>query len=148
MTLPHDATRPIGVYYATREGHSRHVAEHVSAALRARGLAVILANVADDGYRVLFDELGMVIAIASVHGGKHEAGMVQFVRRHAEELARRPAVFISVSLTEAVVEDERQPVEARTEASEEVRRAVARFFEDTGWHPARVLPVAGCVAYT
>jgi menaquinone-dependent protoporphyrinogen oxidase len=109
---------------------------------------VILANVADDGHRVLFDELGMVIAIASVHAGKHDAGMVQFARRHAEALARKPAVFISVSLTEATVEDERQSPETRAAATDEVRRAVARFFEDTGWHPARVLPVAGCVAYT
>jgi menaquinone-dependent protoporphyrinogen oxidase len=148
MTLPPDVTRPIGVYFATREGHSRHVAEHVTAALRARGLAVILANVADDGRRIIFDELGMVIAVASIHGGKHEREMIDFARRHAEALSRKPSIFVSVSLTEATAENEALPFDARVAAAEEVQRTVARFLEETGWHPQRVLPVAGCVAYS
>ncbi len=148
MSLPAYATRPIGVLYATREGHARHVAEHVAAALRARGLAAIVANVADDGRRVVFEELGLVIAIASVHAGKHEPEMVEFGRRHAEALTRLPSAFLSVSLTEATVEDRSQPVETRDAANADVQRMMARFFEETGWHPARVLPVAGCVAYT
>lgn len=148
MTLPRDATRPIGILYATREGHSHRIADHVAAALRGRGLAVIVAHVADDDRRVVVDELGMVIAIASVHGGRFEPEMVDFARRHASTLTARPAAFVAVSLSEAVAEDLSAPPGVRAAATEDVQRSLDRFFEETGWHPARVLPVAGCVAYT
>lgn len=143
--LPH---APIGVLYATRDGHTRVVAEHVAAALRARGLAAIVAGVATKERRFVLHELGMVIVAASVHQGEHEKEMVDFVREHHEVLAKLPSAFLSVSLTEATVEDRFLDLTQREKALEEVQAALARFFEETGWHPDRVLPVAGAVTYT
>ena len=54
------------------------------------------------------------VVAASVHSGKHEKEIVGFVKLHRAELERIPAVLLSVSLSEAGVEDpRRRPSTAR-----------------------------------
>jgi menaquinone-dependent protoporphyrinogen oxidase len=91
---------------------------------------------------------GAVLVAASVHMGRHEREMVRFVRAHRGELARVPAAFISVSLTEAGAEDPGRSAAQRAEASRHVALMIEAFFDDTGWHPAHVKPVAGALLYT
>ncbi len=141
-------SEPILVVYATREGHTRTVAEHVAATLRARGRAVDVldaAHVPPEGLE-LAGRPGVVLA-ASVHLGRHEREMVAFVKAHREELDRVPTAFLSVSLSEAGVENRAAPFDARARAAEDVRRLVDEFCHETGLHPSRVWPVAGALMY-
>ena len=39
--------KPVGIFYATREGQTRRIAEHLAAEFRARGLDTDVRNVAD-----------------------------------------------------------------------------------------------------
>src|SRR5262245_14074823 len=97
--------KPILILYATREGHTRKIAEHLAAAARARnhaaeviGVAYLPADFSTAGYSA-------AILCASIHIEKHESEMVAFVKQHKDELERIPAAFLSVSLAETTAED-------------------------------------------
>jgi len=74
--------------------------------------------------------------------------MVQFVKRHIEELNRIPTAFLSVSLSEAGAEDTKAPQERRAQAVLDVRKMIEGFLVETGWHPTLVRAVAGALPYT
>jgi menaquinone-dependent protoporphyrinogen oxidase len=140
--------KPFVVLYATREGQTRRIAEHIAATLRARGRAtdvVDVHNLPDWFDLARFD--GAIVA-ASVHLGKHEPEMVSFVKRQHAALEQMPAAFLSVSLTEAAVEDPASTADARRKAEDEVRATISAFLAETGWHPSRVRAVAGALLYT
>jgi menaquinone-dependent protoporphyrinogen oxidase len=140
--------KPFVVLYATREGHTRRIAEHVHARLVARGHE---AEVHDVGtLPETFDVhryRGAIIA-ASVHGGEHEAEMVEFVKRHRAALERVSAAFLSVSLSEASVEQLPRDQAYRKKAEQEVHEKIASFLDATEWRPRRVEPVAGALMYS
>ena len=85
--------KPIAVLYATREGHTRSVAED----LRARGLDVECKNLREDAAAINPNDYSAVVLAASVHQGKHEREMVEFVKKHRDELARLVPAFLSVT---------------------------------------------------
>ena len=140
--------KPILILYATREGHTHHIAEHIAGLLRDQGFPVEPRNVKECSE--VFDLAGYSAAIlaASVHMGEHEREMIAFVKRHREALDSLPSAFLSVSLSEAGVEDRTASEDKREQAKEDVERMLATFFEETGWHPARVTPVAGALLFT
>ncbi|MBX9601704.1 MAG: hypothetical protein K2X35_11885 [Bryobacteraceae bacterium] len=140
--------KPVLIVYATREGHTRRIAEHIAATIRSRGAEAELQHAADlppeftpEGYRA-------AVLAASVHAGKHEAEMVEFVRRHRAALEGMRSVFLSVSLTEAGAEDAARPAGEREKAAAAVQGMIDAFLKETGWHPERVQPVAGALMYS
>lgn len=140
--------KPILVLYATREGHSRRISEHLAATIRARSLA---AEVVDAGHLPSPFSLGGYTAamlVASVHLGKHEAEMTEFVKRYRADLERMPSAFLSVSLSEAGAEDPKAPPLQREQAAADVRRMMQEFLAETGWHPTETRAVAGALLYT
>lgn len=144
----HDIVKRLLMLYATREGHTRRVADHVAASLRARGFAVDVMSVGDE----LAQELdlgryaGAVLA-ASVHVGKHERAMAEFVKTHRADLERLPTTFLSVSLSEAGAEDPNASAERRNRAAANVKTTIGAFLRDTGWSPGHIHPVAGALLY-
>jgi menaquinone-dependent protoporphyrinogen oxidase len=140
--------RRVAVLYATREGQTRKIADHVADAFRDREFEVDTWNVVDGtGIGDLGDYAAVVLA-ASLHGGHHEREMERFVREHRDELDRLPAVFLSVSLSEAGAEDANRPHDERARFAHDVASAIDVFLTSTGWHPAHVKPVAGALVYT
>ena len=83
-----------------------------------------------------------------MHVGDHEPEMIDFAKRHRTALERTRAAFMSVTLSEAGVEDSsggrRRRARGRGRAAHD-RRVRDR---DTGWRPERTLPVAGALAYS
>ncbi|HEX8793125.1 MAG TPA: flavodoxin domain-containing protein [Polyangiaceae bacterium] len=141
--------KPVLVAFATREGQTRKIAEHVAATIRARGDQAELLDLGS-GARVELEPTAYaaVVLAASVHVGKHEREMVDFVKRYHEELERLPTAFLSVSLSEAGVEDMTATFEARSKAAVDVKRMIDDFCHQTGFHPSRVWPVAGALMYS
>lgn len=136
------------VFYATREGQTRRIVEHIASDLRAQGVDVDIQDVRTRYLSVdwsLYD--GACIA-ASVHAGHHEPEMIAFVRDCRYELERLSAAFLSVTLSQAGAQDPLASDERRTQAARDVQRMIDVFVEETGWQPARVLPVAGALAYS
>jgi menaquinone-dependent protoporphyrinogen oxidase len=135
------------VLYASREGQTKLVAEHVAANLRERGFEADVRDARTRAPRALDRYAGAILA-GSVHMQRHEAELEAFVRKNRDELEHMPTAFLSVSLTEAGAEDPTLPQEERDRAMAEVGGLLRGFFDRTGWHPDRVRPVAGALAYS
>ena len=129
--------KPILVLYATREGHSGRIAEHLAAAVRARGLSAQIVDAAHVSTGFTLDAYSAAIVAASVHRQRHEPETIGFVKRHVGELQHIPAAFLSVSLSEAGAEDATAPPERRAQAAADVERMIEAFLAETGWHPAQ-----------
>ena len=135
------------ILFATREGQTRRIAERIAADLRAEGAIVDVVDLSAASDLALSDYDSVCVA-SSVHLGRHERAVVEFVKRHRTELERLSAAFVSVSLSEAGVEDATRSEGARKQSAADVQRMIDDFVKETGWHPARVCPVAGALAYT
>ena len=135
------------VFYATREGHTRKVAYRIAEDLRGQGIDTDVMNVREMG-EVNWGLYSAACVAASVHIGKHEPEMVDFVRRFRVQLARLGAAFVSVTLSEAGAEDANRSEADRRRCADDVQRMIDLFTKQTGWKPSRTLPVAGALAYT
>jgi menaquinone-dependent protoporphyrinogen oxidase len=140
--------KPILVLYATREGQTQHIAEHIDGAIRDRGLSTNLRNVRDIREPVDLKSYDGAILAASVHRGNHEPEMVEFVKRHRDELEGLRAAFVSVSMCEASAEDPRRTEDDRAKAAAEVQQVIDKFLGETGWRPERFQGVAGALRYS
>jgi menaquinone-dependent protoporphyrinogen oxidase len=136
------------IFFATREGQTRKIADHVAAALRTRQADVDLYDVRALPPAIEWSRYDWAAVAASVHGGHHEREMIAFVKAHRRELDERRAAFVSVTLSEAGAEDERASPAHREKSAADVQQMIAVFVQETGWHPAHVLPVAGALAYS
>ena len=139
--------KPVAVFYATREGQTQRIAEHVAASLRQRGLEATVNDVRTRPGMKL-DQYAAAVIAGSVHAGCHEAELVRFVKEHIHELESLPSAFLSVTLSEAGAERPDATPEEHAKFVADVQKVISRFFENTGWHPKRVKPVAGALLYT
>ncbi len=139
--------KPVLVVYATREGQTQQVAEHVAEALQRAGLSTELVHLGSNTGLVLAKYSGAILA-ASIHAGEHESEMIRFAHEHRGELDLLPNAFLSVSLTEAQVEDWGREEEDRAAAAKKVRHFIERFVEETQWHPEHVRAVAGALRFS
>jgi menaquinone-dependent protoporphyrinogen oxidase len=135
------------VAYATREGQTQKIAEHVAATLRGRGVEADVIDVETAEPPPHVAQFDHVVLAGSLHLGKHEAELTRFAKTNAEALARVGASFLSVSMSEAGAEDPARTVEQRAKAVANVKEAIARFLADTGLRPENVMPVAGALKY-
>jgi menaquinone-dependent protoporphyrinogen oxidase len=140
--------KPVLVIYATREGHTRHIAEDVGATLGAHQHLCEVIDAARIPHRFLLEKYSAAIVSASLHLGKHETEMLKFVQQHLAELQQIPTLFLSVSLSEVTVEDSSASPEKRAEAQANVKRTVDDFLAETGWHPSHIAAVAGALMYS
>ncbi|MBL8213699.1 MAG: hypothetical protein JNK87_23475 [Bryobacterales bacterium] len=138
--------KSICVLYATREGHTAKVAKYFAQALTERGLQVDLFEVRDFPFPLGFYDAAVLAA--SVHAGHHEMEMVRFVREHRRELDTMHAAFLSITLSEAGVERSDATAEEHAGFVNDVQMMLDRFYDETGWHPQHVKPVAGALLYT
>jgi menaquinone-dependent protoporphyrinogen oxidase len=136
------------IFYATREGHTRRIAEHVATTLRKRAHDVELFDVKTVPGSIDWPPYDWACVAASVHAGHHEPEMIAFVRRHRQALERLGAAFLSVTLSEAGAEDVRARKESRARAAADAQRMIDVFEQETGWRPGHVLAVAGALAYS
>lgn len=136
------------IFFATREGHTRLIAEHIALALSAEHIHAAMFDVKVEHRMLHWPGYDRVFLLASVHAGHHEPEMIAFVKAHRAQLERLSAAFVSVTLSEAGAEDPLAPPERRAEAARDAQRMVDVFVEETGWRPAHVLRVAGALAYS
>jgi len=139
--------KPIGVFYATREGHTHKIAERVAEDLRKRGFEAEVKDLRGEA-AIDLKNFSSAILAASVHIGRHEPEMLEFVKQYRAELEAMPAAFLSVTLSEAGAERANATPEEHARFVADVQGMLDRFFKDTGWHPQRVKPVAGALLYT
>ena len=140
--------RTLAVLYATREGQTRRIAQHIATKLRTREFLVDVVDVGRERPANFNpDRYAAAVVTAPVHVGKHEKAMVEFVKAHRAVLERVPSTFLSVSLSEAGAEDASASAKRRERAAANVSVMISRFLRDTGWSPTYVHPVAGALLY-
>jgi len=140
--------KPILLIYATREGHTRRIVEHVGAVLAAQQRSTEIIDAAHLPRGFSFAKYCSAIVAASLHLGKHEPEIARFVKRYLPELHQIPTLFLSVSLSERTVEDPQAPAEKRAQAEADVARTINSFLKQTGWRPSDVAAVAGALLYS
>jgi len=140
--------KPVAVLYATREGHTRRIADEVVHVLVRHGLqasVVDLARHPDPGELTAFEA---VVLASPVHAGRFAPEVISFAKNHRAELESMTNAFVSVTLSEAGVERADTTPEEHSKFLSEVAAVNEHFFEQTGWHPARLKNVAGALAYS
>jgi len=140
--------RSVGVFYATREGHTAMIAERVAATLHHHGFTAAAFNVKDEAESIDLTTCDAAIVAASVHAGKHEREIIDFVRRHRERLKALPTAFISVTLSQAGAERKTATPEEHERFVADVQYMIDSFIRDTEWLPRHIKPVAGALLYT
>ena len=120
--------------YGTTEGHTAKIAEHIAETARARSNKVEViegSKLPTDSSAEGFD--GIIVGV-SVHRGKHQPYVAEFVKENLPLLQSMPSAFFSVSLTAA---------EQTEESKAETQRAAAEFLNETGWRPDMTAEFAG-----
>ena len=123
--------------YASSHGHTAKIADRIAETLRDEGVEVDRRDIADAADAHPRDYDGAIIA-ASLHAGRHQREMVDWVKHHRLALGDRPGLFVSVSLTAADDTDE---------AGAATQECIDDFLDDTGWTPTRSVPIAGALQY-
>jgi menaquinone-dependent protoporphyrinogen oxidase len=121
------------IAYGTTEGQTAQIADHLAEVIRGRGLEVKALDL-KQSKDVSLDGFEAVIIGGSVHMGKHQSDVVDFVRKNRVDLERLPSAFFSVSLA----------------ASGDLANAeayVENFTQQTGWRPTKVGLFSGALLY-
>ena len=130
----------VPVFYATREGQTRRIAERIADQIRRHGLdSRALPIISEEASQVDWTRVRGVAVGASLHMQRHQPEAVAFARAHHQALSALPSLFFSISLAAASV---------RASELDAARRIAEQFPSDTGWTPSRVASVAGRLAYT
>jgi menaquinone-dependent protoporphyrinogen oxidase len=139
--------KPILIIYATREGHTKRVAEYLADRIRYRALPVTVSELGKLQGGFSLAHYSAAVIAASVHVGKHEYEAINFVKHHRADLNRMLTAFISVSLSQASAQDEQAGSESRAKAAADVQKMTDAFLAETQWHPTLIRPVAGALMY-
>ena len=121
------------IAYGTTDGHTARIAKYLADVLRGQGheaAAVDLKRSPD----APLDDHDAVIVGGSIHMGKHDEHLRDFVRRNRVALERLPSAFFSVSL-------------AAHGDMENARAYVENFQQETGWQPTQVGFFSGALLY-
>lgn len=129
----------IALIYATVEGQTRAIAQHIETYLTKAGHTVEVIEAAHPPKSLAVDSVDGIFCAGPVHIGTFPAPLRRYVKTHARELMARPGAFVSVSLT-AAGDD---PGEL-----EELAEIVNAFSDETGWWPVTVHHAAGALKYT
>ncbi|WP_459191966.1 flavodoxin domain-containing protein [Halosimplex sp. J119] len=124
------------VVYGTGEGQTAKVAERIVTVLTDRGHDATTIHVADEPDPNVSD-FDAVLVGASIHAGKHQSAVKQFVTAARTALSDRPTGFFQVSLSSAT-----------DEGQEQAASYVENFMEETGWDPDRIGQFGGALAYS
>jgi len=129
----------VPVFFATSEGQTRVIARRIVSVLHDLGLESCAFDVAGPNAAAIdWAHVRGAIVGASIHIGKHQKAAERFVKARAADLTRVPSAFFSVSLSAASKNAN------EVEAAEKLAKA---FPTACGWVPARIVSVAGRLAY-
>ena len=127
------------IAYATTEGQTRKIAEHLGDRIRGQGNRVCVLDTSLTDEATNIDGFDVYILAGSLHYNKHQPRLIEFAKRHAATLQRSHAAFLSVSASAARTDEESLAA---------VRQCISDFIQETGWIPCAWLPVAGAMKYT
>ena len=124
----------ICIPYLTSEGQTARIAEYIADLVRHHGHEARPVDLkASPGVDLAACD-GIIVG-ASIHRGKHDKHLGEFVERNRDTLERLPSAFFSVSL-------------AAHGDTGEAEKYLEEFEQQTGWRPAKVALFSGALLYT
>lgn len=127
----------IVVLYATGEGQTAKIAERIVKTISERGHEASAIDVRDRPESFRLAEYDAVVVGASIHVGKHQNEVREFVTENRDGLSGVPTAFFQVSLSSA-----------SEEKREEAAGYVESFLAETGWHPDRIGQFGGALRFS
>lgn len=123
--------------YGTTEGQTRKITEFIKPEFEKQWHVVTLCDATNNP--VSPDGFDAVIICSSLHAGKYQAAVYDYIKRHHALLNRMHSAFISVSLT-AAGDD--------AEEWKELRDITNKFLAACQWKPCMTEYVAGALRFT
>src|SRR5215207_4219646 len=120
--------------YGTTEGQTARISEYLADVIRDHGHEAYAVDIKGSGAPEP-DDYDAAIVGASIHMGKHEDYVRDFVRENRDALERLASAFFSVSL-------------AAHDDAEEAEGYIEEFVQETGWRPGMVGLFGGTLLYT
>lgn len=125
------------ILYGTGEGQTAKIAEQMATTISERGHEASAIDVRDRPDSSTLEGYDAAVVGASIHVGKHQDEIRDFVTDNRDVLSEMPTAFFQVSLSSA---------------TEEKRGAAAGYVEsfltDTGWHPDRIGQFGGALRFS
>jgi menaquinone-dependent protoporphyrinogen oxidase len=125
------------VLYGTGEGQTAKIAERIAATISERGHETSAIDVRDRPDSFTLEEYDAVVVGASIHVGKHQEEVRDFVTENRDALSGMPTAFFQVSLSSA-----------NEEKREEAAGYVESFITETQWHPDRIGQFGGALRFS
>lgn len=128
----------VAIFYESKSGQTKAIADRIESALRAAGHDVGLkrCSAATAGEVAAADA---ILVGAPVRIGKHHGAAIRFVKANLETLKTKPSGFFSVSLTARM----KKPQDAA-----EMKKILETFAKGTGWEPDHLAFFAGALMFT
>jgi len=125
------------IVYGSTEGQTRKISEFLRDEAEKAGHTPALfdAMVAPPAPY----EFDAVLVASSLHGGRYQVTIRDFVQTHHKSLNKMKTGFLSVSLTAATDEPE---------SWKELKQQTEDFLLETGWKPSFIEQIAGALRYT
>lgn len=124
------------IAYSSVDGHTRHICEHIAAAVRSAGHEVNLAAI-DDGADIDLAAADKIVIGASIRYGKHRPRVAELINSNREILERKPSAFFSVNVVA------RKP----EKSSPETNPYLQKFLRTIDWQPKNLAVFAGKIDY-
>jgi menaquinone-dependent protoporphyrinogen oxidase len=129
----------ISIIYGTSEGQTRKIAEYMASVIEQNGHSAVVVDCSRVSSTFSMQDYDAALIGASMHVGRFQDTVREFVRSHLEQLQRIPSAFFSVSLTAA---------SRKAQDQAQVRQSVTTFQKETGWRPHQVACIAGALKYS
>ena len=124
------------VAYASSEGRTRVVVDHLADALRRHGHQVTVDDVGTPHAAEALHLADAVVVAGSIHGGRMQPRLVRYASAHGVALSERPSALMIVSMSAA---SSQATIQARQ------HDYLTTFLAATPWRPDVVEFVAGAL---
>jgi menaquinone-dependent protoporphyrinogen oxidase len=125
------------ILYGTGEGQTAKIAERIATTIRERGHEGSAIDVRERPDAFSLDVYDAVVVGASIHVGKHQDEIRDFVTDNRADRSGIPTAFFQVSLSSAT-----------EEKREEAAGYIEEFVTETGWNPDRIGQFGGAVRFS
>ena len=140
--------KPVLLLYGARQGQARRIAERLADILARHGCRCHLQDAAQCGPVFPIADYEGSVVVASVHLGRHEKEIIEFVKQQRAAMELKPSAFVSISLSQATAENASADQSQRARGAADAGAMIDSFLQQTGWRPDRVKAVAGALRYS
>jgi menaquinone-dependent protoporphyrinogen oxidase len=127
------------VVYGTTEGHTHKVAQVVADQARTKSSVMLIDSANPIIEDVRLGDFDAVIVAASLHVGRFQPSIYDFVRKRHDTLNGMRTLFLPVSLSAASKD---------VDDIKGLQKCLEQFNQETAWRPGRVNNVAGAFRFT